>query len=86
MESKRVLKAKPIRLPKKTFITPSLKRKQTTRVGETGNFVVDYDSSERLVLLYGKEAPSSHGFKLGLDKKETTAIINILKQAKTHFQ
>lgn len=85
MESKGVLSAKPIRLPKKTFGTHPLKKKHITRVGETGNFVVDYDSIERLILVYGKEAPSSHGFKLGLDKNEATAIINLLKQAKTLF-
>ena len=35
--------------------------------------------------MYGKEAPTSHGFKLGLDEDEATAIINYLKQAKTLF-
>lgn len=86
LESNDVLSIKPISLPKNTFGANSLKKKLVTRVGETGNFVVDYDVTERLILMYGKEASTSHGFKLGLDKNEATAIINLLKQAKILFQ
>ena len=63
----------------------SLNKEHITRVGETSNFVVDYDSVERLILVYGKEAPTSHGFKLGFNKSETIAVINLLKQAKNLF-
>jgi len=85
LESKGILSIKPISLPKNTFGAHSLKKKPITRVGETGNFIVDYDSIERLILMYGKEAPTSHGFNLGLDKNEATDVINLLKQAKTLF-
>jgi hypothetical protein len=86
LESKSILSLKPIKPFKKSTIrTNSLKKKPIARVGETGNFAVDYDSNERLILIYGKEAPTSHGFKLGLDKEETKGIINLLKQAKTLF-
>ncbi len=82
--SNSVLSIKPVRRrtrAKNTFGTPLLKRKPIVRVGKTSNFVVDYDSTERLILVYGKEAPISHGFKLGLDKNEATALINLLKRA-----
>jgi len=86
LESNDVLSIKPISLPKNAFGANSRKKKLVTRVGETGNFIVDYDGTERLILMYGKEAATSHGFKLGLDKNEATAIINLLKQAKNLFQ
>jgi hypothetical protein len=77
---------KPIRpLKKSTIGTNLLKKKPIARVGETGNFIIDYDSSASLILMYGKEAPTLHGFKLGLDKDEATAIIHYLKKAKTLF-
>ncbi len=79
-----VTPTKPIRLHK-TIIRHSPKKKHVTRVGETGNFAVDYDSVERLVLLFGKEAQTSHGIKLGLDKNEVTAVTRLLRQAKTLF-
>jgi|WetSurMetagenome_2_1015567.scaffolds.fasta_scaffold25937_3 hypothetical protein len=83
-KSKSILNAKPIKLSKNT-IGNSLKKNSITRVGETANFIVDYDCTESLILMYGKEAPTSHGFKLGLDEDEAAAIINYLKQAKTLF-
>jgi hypothetical protein len=85
LKSKSILRVKPIRLPKKTIGTNLLKKKSITRVGETGNFIIDYDSTESLILMYGKEAPNSHGFKLGLDKREAANVIEYLKQAKTLF-
>jgi len=85
LESNGVLSINPIRLPKNTLGAHTLKKRPITKVGETENFFVDYDSIERLILVYGKEAPISHGLKLGLDKKEATAVINLLKQAKNLF-
>jgi hypothetical protein len=85
-KSKSVLNVKPIKLSKNIIYKNSLKKKSITRVGETGNFIIDFDSCERLILMYGKEAQTSHGFKLGLDKQEATAVINCLKQAKALFQ
>jgi hypothetical protein len=85
LESKSILRKKPTRLPKSTIGTNSLKKKPITRVGETADFVIDYDSTESLILIYGKEAPTSHGFKLGLSEDEATAVINYLKKAKALF-
>ena len=85
VESNGLLAIRHVKLPKKTLSVHSLKKKPVTRIGETSNFIVDYDSVEGIVLLYGKEASKSHGFKLGLDKSETTAVINLLKQAKNFF-
>lgn len=79
-----ILSIKPIGLTM-TSDVHSQKKKPIKRVGQTGNFVVDYDSTESLILVYGKEVPASHKFKLGLDKSEATAMINLLKQAKTLF-
>ena len=73
------------RHPKSTIGIKSLKKKNITRVGETANFIIDYDNTEGLILMYGKEAPTSHGFKLGLDEDEAMTIIHYLKQAKTFF-
>jgi hypothetical protein len=85
LQSKGIRSNKPISLPKNTFRKNSLKRKPISQVGETRNFVVDYDNTEKLVLVYGKESPSSHRFKLGLDEKEVSAMINLLKQSRTLF-
>ena len=85
LEGKSIHRVEPIRLPKNTIVAKLLKKKPITRLGETGNFIVDYDSVGGLVLLYGKEAPTSHGFKLGLNKNEVTDVINLLKQAKALF-
>jgi hypothetical protein len=85
LESKNNISTKRTRLPKNTIGANLLKKKSITRVGETRNFIIDYDSTESLILMYGKEAPTSHGFKLGLDKREVTNIIEYLKQAKILF-
>jgi hypothetical protein len=84
-KSKSILNHKPLKIHKSDIGTNSLKKKPIRRIGETGNFFIDYDSTESLILMCGKEAPTSHGFKLGLDKNEATAIIGYLKQAKTLF-
>jgi hypothetical protein len=85
LESKSILRIKPKKLPKGSISKNFLKKKPITRVGETANFVIDYDSTESIIFLYGKEAPTSHGFMLGLHKDEATAIIGCLKRAKTLF-
>lgn len=85
LERNRKPSIKTITHPQKTVGTYSLKKKPITKVGETDNFIIDYDSTENLILMYGKEAPTSHGFKLGLDEDEATAIIHCLKQAKALF-
>lgn len=73
----------PIKLKKTTVRT--VKKKSVQRVGVTNNFVIDYDSNESMILIYGKDAPDRHGIKLGLDKGETTAILKHLRQAKLLF-
>jgi hypothetical protein len=85
LENKSVLRIKPNKLPKRTIDTKLVKKKPITRIGETDNFIIDYDSTESLILMFGKEAPTLHGFKLGLDEDETKAIIHYLKQAKALF-
>lgn len=73
------------RRPKQTFVATLPNKKPVTRVGETINFIVDYDSTEKIILVYGKEALTSHGFKLGLSKDETEALMNLLAKAETRF-
>jgi|WetSurMetagenome_2_1015567.scaffolds.fasta_scaffold198000_2 hypothetical protein len=78
-------KRSPIRPPKHKIQKTLPKKKTTQRVGETDNFIIDCDDAEGLILLYGKEASSSHRIKLGLDKAEATAVIDYLRQAKLLF-
>ena len=51
------------------------------RIGEGKSFIVDFDSSQRKVLLYEK-ATSGPFFKLVLDQNEVIAIINLLVKAR----
>ena len=85
LKSGRARSLKPSKLTKNTSGKIPLKKKPITRVGETSNFIVDFDNTENLIVLYGKEAPTLHGFKLGLQKKEVIAIINLFKQGKSFF-
>jgi hypothetical protein len=62
-----------------------VKWKHVTRIGETSNFVVDFDGNLRLVIMYGKEVPTECQFKLAFDESETMAVIDLLKQARTFF-
>jgi hypothetical protein len=55
---------------------------EVERIGEGKSFIVDYDSSQRKVLLYEK-ATSGPLFKLMLDQNEVTSIINLLIKART---
>ena len=84
MEGKHVLSV-PMKLPKSTARKSLQKKKSIRRVGTTDHFTIDYDDSESMILLYGKEAPSSHGVKLGLSEDETSDIIKKLRQAKLLF-
>ena len=54
---------------------------EVARIGEGKSFIVDFDSSQRRVLLYGK-AISDSPFKLALYQNEVTAIINLLIKAR----
>ncbi len=55
------------------------------RIGETNNFTLEFDRTERTVLLYGKETPKGCPFKLAFDENETEAITNLLTKAKDYF-
>ena len=54
---------------------------RVTRIGETENFFVDCDKSQRLVLLYGKEVVD-YPFKLGIKKDEIDSMVNLLIKGK----
>ena len=57
-----------------------------SRIGETENFIVDYDCAKKLVLVYGKENPEECTFKLGFNEDETSSIINLLMKAQPLFK
>jgi hypothetical protein len=68
------------------IVREAKKPNPVSRVGETENFVVDYDSDEKLVLLYPKEMPLGYSFKLGLNKTESKSIVNLLVKAQLSFR
>jgi hypothetical protein len=70
----------------KEMVDGFLKFKQIIRVGETKNFVVDFDSQEGIVIVYGKEIAELCAFKLAFDESETKAMTELLVKAKTHFR
>jgi hypothetical protein len=55
------------------------------RIGETSNFVVDFDVRERLLFVYGKETSKGCPFKLAFNESETTAVIDLLVKARSLF-
>ena len=57
-----------------------------SRIGETENFIIDYDCAKKIVLVYGKEIPAECHFKLGFDESETCSIINLLVKAQPFFK
>jgi hypothetical protein len=61
------------------------KSKGTTKVGETDNFIVDFDHEEKLVIVYGKEVQAECRFKLAFDKDELTRMIDLLKKTYDFF-
>jgi hypothetical protein len=56
-----------------------------TRVGETENFIVDFDGEENLVIVYGKEVQTECQFKLAFDKDDIEKIVGLLKKACDFF-
>ena len=60
---------------------PNFVRNQTTRVGETSYFAVDFNDKDKLVILYGKEIPNEHPFKLKFSESETVGIYRLLGKA-----
>ena len=52
-------------------------------VGETENFIVESDKSNKMLLLYGKEISGNLPFKLGIQKDEINNIIELLSKGKT---
>lgn len=59
----------------------SSKHSEVIRVGETENFVIDKDTNQESLLLYGKEI-SVLTFKLGIKKDEITKLIDLLSKGK----
>ena len=65
--------------------------KLVTRIGETNNFVIDYDGNQKLAMLF--ENPTQKfqfnlqlcPIKLGFNETETTAVINLLLKARSLF-
>ena len=53
----------------------------TTRLGETGRFILDFESDERLVVIRGKEIPSGSPFKLSFTLSQAIYIRGLLKKA-----
>jgi len=53
------------------------------RVGETERFIVDFDSQDKLIAIYGKEIPVGHHFKLKVRISQTRDMICLLEKAKT---
>jgi hypothetical protein len=56
-------------------------RNQTTRVGETSYFAVDFNDKDKIVEVYEKEVPEGFPFKLGFSQSETVAIYRLLGKA-----
>lgn len=59
-----------------------LSDKQDNRIGETNNFCVDLDRSQKLVLLYEKNSLIECPIKLAFQKTELSNIINLLSKGK----
>ena len=55
------------------------------RIGETENFFADYDKSEKLLLLYGKELSKDCLFKLGVHKEEIDKLLDLILKSKEYF-
>lgn len=53
------------------------------RVGETEYFIVDFNSQDKLIAIYGKENPVGYHFKLKVRISETKEMICLLEKAKT---
>jgi hypothetical protein len=66
-------------------LTTMLNSKRSVLIGEKNSFVVDYDGSRRLVMLYQKEKTPLCPFKLAFDKDETMRMMDFLKKARNFF-
>lgn len=65
-----------------------VKSKGITRVGETDDFIVDFDDEERLVIVYGKEVKEVKAecrFKLAFDKDDIKKMVGLLKKTYDFF-
>ncbi|MGD0029471.1 MAG: hypothetical protein ABSC91_11090 [Candidatus Bathyarchaeia archaeon] len=63
-----------------------VKSKGITRVGETDNFIVDFDGEKKLVIVYGREVQAECRFKLAFDKDELIQMVDLLKKTYDFFQ
>jgi len=61
----------------------SKKHSEILRIGETENFIIDWDKNQEMLLIYGKEITGDLPFKLGIKKDEITTIIELLSKGKT---
>jgi hypothetical protein len=57
-------------------------RQSSKRVGESENFVVEYDTDSRLVMVYKKNETAQCPFKLGFSKNEIDDIVILLIRGK----
>lgn len=55
-------------------------------IGETENFVVESDRSNKILLLYGKEISGDLPFKLSIKKDEIDNVINLLLKGKNNLE
>jgi hypothetical protein len=69
----------------KIDVTSSFRAKGTIKVGETVNFVVDYDGEEKLTIVYGKEAQAECRFKMAFGKDELIRLVDLLKKTYDFF-
>ena len=58
---------------------------QVERIGESKNFIVDFDKSQQILLLYGKESLGDCPFKIALRKEEIDSIVALLSKGKKHL-
>jgi hypothetical protein len=57
-------------------------RQSSKRVGESENFVVEYDPDSGLMMVYEKNETAQCPFKLGLSKNEIDDIVILLVRGK----
>ena len=58
---------------------------QVERIGETENFIVDFDKSQQILFLYGKEFLGDCPFKIVLRKDEIDSLVTLLSKGKEHL-
>lgn len=67
-------------LQKTTALT---EKQENVRLGKGQSFVVDYDGSQKLVMVYDKGSECQ--FKLAFDEGEVAAVVKLLLKARTLF-